>query len=200
MKHEERGAPRPASPHFAQQPPPTRRITLQVIITERLELLRAAPDSVSAARNDIPKLGRLLGASVPASWPPDLLDRDALEWTLRAMADPAFDPRWGMFWILLREPRTLVGVAGFKGHPRDGAVELGYGIVSDRQRRGYATEATRALVRHAFTSLGVTRVLAETLPGHLASIGVLDKCGFTFIGNGSEPGVMRYELVRHRER
>lgn len=167
-----------------------------MIITERLELLRAAPDSVSAALNDIPRLGRLLGATVSPSWPPDLLDADALEWTLRAMADPAFDPRWGMFWIVLREPRILVGVAGFKGNPKDGAVELGYGIVADHQRRGYATEATHALVRHAFASPDVTRVLAETLPGHVASIGVLDNCGFSFIGDGSEPGVIRYEAVR----
>ena len=172
-------------------------VSLQtVIITDRLELLRAAPDSVSAALNDIPKLGRLLGATVPASWPPDLLDQGALEWTLRVMAAPGFDPRWGMFWVLLRDPRTLVGVVGFKGNPRDGAVELGYGIVADHQRRGYATEATRALVRHAFTSPDVTRVLAETLPGHVASIGVLDNCGFTCIGDGSEPGVIRYEVVR----
>ena len=39
-------------------------------------------------------------------------------------------------------------------------------------------------------------MIAETLPGLMPSIGVLRKCGFRFIGDGSEPGVIRYELTR----
>ena len=30
----------------------------------------------------------------------------------------------------------------------------------------------------------------------IASIGVLRKCGFRLIGEGSEPGVIRYEITR----
>ena len=95
--------------------------------------------------------------------------------------------------MVLRRPRTLVGVVGYKGMPKDGTVEVGYGIVAEHQRRGYATEATRALVDQAFATPGVTRVIAETLPGLAPSIGVLEKLKFTLIGEGSEPGVIRYE-------
>jgi [ribosomal protein S5]-alanine N-acetyltransferase len=42
----------------------------------------------------------------------------------------------------------------------------------------------------------VTRVLAETLPELAGSTGVLRKRGFVFLGAGSEPGVIRFELTR----
>jgi RimJ/RimL family protein N-acetyltransferase len=42
----------------------------------------------------------------------------------------------------------------------------------------------------------VTRVTAETYPELVGSIGVLRRCGFRFIGEGSEPGVIRYEITR----
>ena len=166
------------------------------MLTHRLDLVPNDSSLISAALDDTTRFGALLDAHIPSSWPPDLLDRDALEWTRRWLADSANDPRWGMYWVVLREPRTLIGTAGYKGNPAAGVVELGYGIVSDHQRRGYATEATRALIEHAFAHPEVTAVIAETLPGLVPSIGVLEKCGFRFIGDGSEPGVIRYELLR----
>jgi ribosomal-protein-alanine N-acetyltransferase len=142
----------------------------------------------------------MLDATVPASWPPDLLDDDALRWVMGKLQAGEHDSGWSMYWIVLRDEqggRTLIGTAGFKGNPTpDGTVELGYGIVSDRQRRGYATEAVRGQLRFAFSSPDVRRVIAETLPELESSKGVLAKCGFTFIGDGSEPGVIRYEVVR----
>ena len=40
------------------------------------------------------------------------------------------------------------------------------------------------------------RVVAETLPELVGSIGVMRRCGLRFIGDGSEPGVIRFELTR----
>jgi ribosomal-protein-alanine N-acetyltransferase len=151
---------------------------------------------VRACLDDVAKLGAMLGATVPASWPPELLDTDALESILRWFSNAENDPQWGMYWIVLREPRTLVGTAGFKGAPDDATVEIGYGVVPEFQRRGVATETVRAFLDHAFAAPGVRRVIAETLPDLVASIGVLQKCGFRFIGNGSERGVIRYEIAR----
>jgi RimJ/RimL family protein N-acetyltransferase len=42
----------------------------------------------------------------------------------------------------------------------------------------------------------VRRVIAETLPELAGSIGVLRRCGFRLLGEGSEPGVIRFELRR----
>ena len=92
-----------------------------------------------------------------------------------------------------------VGTVGYKGPPSaDGTVEVGYGILPEYQRRGYASEAVRALLARAFAVPAVRRVIAETLPELTASIGVMTKCGLSFIGQGSERAVIRYELPRER--
>jgi len=94
-------------------------------------------------------------------------------------------------------PCTLLGTGGFKGPPSvDGTVEVGYTIVSEYRRRGYATEAVGGFLAHAFNVPAVRRVIAETLPELIPSIGVLEKTGFRLSGEGSEPGVIRFELRR----
>jgi RimJ/RimL family protein N-acetyltransferase len=170
-----------------------------MLVTPRLDLIPGSRATVKAALEDPGQLGALLNARVPDSWPPELLDAPALEWTLRWLENPANHHSFGMYWMVLREGpkgRTLVGVAGFKGMPKDGMVEIGYGVVTEHQRRGYATETVRAFLAHAFASLRVERVTAETYPHLAPSIGVVEKCGFRFIGDGSEPGVVRYEITR----
>ncbi len=109
---------------------------------------------------------------------------------------------WGAWYFLLQktkgEKRIAIGNGGFKGKPNlDGTVEVGYSILESYQNQGYASEAVRALITWAFEHTIVKRVIAETLPELKASIRVLEKNGFKYIGQGSELGVIRFELVRH---
>jgi ribosomal-protein-alanine N-acetyltransferase len=171
-----------------------------VIRTERLELVPATTRLLSAALESPAALAVGLGAHVPPSWPPEFLDAPALRFTLDRLVQAPDEAPWWMYFVVLLPgsgERVLVGSAGYKGPPtRDGTVEVGYGIVSDHQRRGYASEAVRGLVKHAFDLPQVQRVIAETLPELTPSIGVLRRCGFEPVGEGSEPGVIRFELVR----
>ncbi len=64
------------------------------------------------------------------------------------------------------------------GHP-DEEPELGYRLRRVAWSRGYATEGSMALIGKAFTDLGATRVLAETMVAHSASRRVMEKCGMT---------------------
>jgi RimJ/RimL family protein N-acetyltransferase len=157
-----------------------------------MELTRAAID-------DPARLARELGVLLPASWPHEYLDAPALEYLCNRVMEPGH-AGWWLYFMVLEDggaARTLIGTAGYKGPPADdGTVEVGYGVVRDQQRRGYASEAVRALLERAFVVPAVTRVIAETLPELTASIGVLRKCGFRFIGDGAEPGVLRFELSR----
>lgn len=170
-----------------------------MIVTDRLELTPATPGLTRAALQGADALAAELGAVVPATWPPEFLDFAAFEYTLARLEDSA-QAGWWLYFVLLPEGaagRTLIGSAGYKGPPSaDGSVEVGYGIVEDHRRRGYATEATMGLVGRAFSVAEVGRVIAETLPELAASIGVLHKCGFRLLGAGSEPGVIRFELTR----
>ncbi len=170
-----------------------------MIATRRLALVPATVELTRAALAGAEVLEASLGAAVPPTWPPEYLDAAALEFTLaRLTADPA-QAGWRLYFVVLHagvSGRILVGTAGYKGPPSDGTLEIGYAIVGDHQRRGYAVEAVRGLIAHAFADPTVRRVIPETLPELAPSIGVLARCGFRLIGEGSEPGVIRFELGR----
>jgi [ribosomal protein S5]-alanine N-acetyltransferase len=171
-----------------------------MILTERLELIPATVELTRAALAGGQSLRVGLAATVPPSWPPQYLDAPALQFTLERLAEGPDQASWWLHFVVLSASpngRTLVGSAGYKGPPSPaGTVEVGYGIVSEYQRQGYAAEAVWGLLAHAFAVPAVHRVIGETLPQLTASIGVLRKCGFQLVGEGSEPGVIRFALAR----
>jgi RimJ/RimL family protein N-acetyltransferase len=172
----------------------------EVILTERLEIIPATRDMIGAALLGSDALSSSLLAAVPPTWPPTFLDSAALQYSLDRFPEEPEQAEWWFYFVVLSRAesgRTLIGSVGYKGPPSaDGTVEVGYGIVNDHHRRGYATEAVRGLLVRAFSAASVRRVIAETLPELDGSIGVLRKCGFTLIDGGSEPGVIRFELDR----
>jgi ribosomal-protein-alanine N-acetyltransferase len=139
-----------------------------VIATERLELVPATAELARAALDGESALAARLGVVVPATWPPEFLDPPALEFTLDRLAEGPQQAGWWLHFVVLARGatgRTLIGSAGYKGPPSpDGTVEVGYGIVRDHQRQGYASETVRGLLERAFAVPAVQRVIAETLP------------------------------------
>ncbi|MEA4815067.1 MAG: GNAT family N-acetyltransferase [Oscillospiraceae bacterium] len=94
---------------------------------------------------------------------------------------------WYTAWkICLKESGEEIGSAGFKGAQTNGAVELGYGINSGFEGKGYADESARALIDWAFSQEDVFFVEAETAPDNAASIRVLEKLKFRPDGEGTE--------------
>ncbi|RPH39898.1 MAG: N-acetyltransferase [Planctomycetota bacterium] len=170
--------------------------------TPRLTLHAASfPTVDAAAEGNRDMLARLLGAGVPADWPPRLNDdgRMALE-GFKFVRDvlrqhPTLVGWWG-WWVLLRGSwPSLVGVVATKGPPdREGTVEVSYGIVDSHQGQGIATEAAQGLIGWLKQDPRVRRIVAETFPSMTASIAVMEKCGMSFLGEGSEPGTLRYGL------
>lgn len=169
--------------------------------TRRLQLRSATPELASADLNDRLEFSRLLHAEVPQDWPPPLNDDNSKAFTLRYLEENPDAAGWAAWYFLL--PGTgdgstqAVGIGGFRGKPsRQGTVEVGYSIMSDHQRLGFASEATAALIDWAFSHPEVRLVTAETLPTLFASIRVLEKNGFHLLGEGSEEGVIRYGRER----
>jgi ribosomal-protein-alanine N-acetyltransferase len=90
---------------------------------------------------------------------------------------------WGPYLVMERETNKIIGDIGFKGKPSaDHIVEIGYGLIPSAQNKGYATEAVGALVKWAFASGQVKKIIAECLQDNLASIKVLEKLGMTKSG------------------
>ena len=171
------------------------------LLTERLVLLPATPALVRADLAGAPAFAAALGFGVPTEWPPAHHDEAALRWTLDALEQEGAPLGWHLHYVAALgaggRPTSLVGAGGFKGPPDErGTVEIGYSVLPSMRRRGFATEAACALVRRAFETPAVTRVVAETLPELEASIGVLRKCGFQIAEDPSERTVVRYEIRR----
>jgi len=163
--------------------------------TPRLILIPATPELARADLAGRESLSAALGVPVSAGWPPEHYDAPAIQHSLDMMEQDPTNLAWSFFYISLRSSgRLVIGIIGYKGMPSDdGTVEIGYSIVPEHQRRGFATEAAAALVGRAFEEPGVSRVIAETLPGLTPSITVLERNGFRMIGEGSGPGVIRYQ-------
>lgn len=107
---------------------------------------------------------------------------------LQGCRDYPEQAQWYAIWLIETMDGLRVGDLCFKGLLADGSVEIGYGILTEYQGRGYATEAVGASVEWALTQPGVNRVEAETDPDNRASQRVLEKCGFRATGVIGEEG------------
>lgn len=171
---------------------------LRTLASKRLRLVAATRELVLADLEYGQALGAQLAADVPHNWPPDLYDREAMNYALRQLEDPA-GQGWSLWYLIAAfEGRDeLIGICGFKGRPNvAGSVEIGYSILRQYRNLGFATEAVDRLVQWAFSHQNVVEVSAETLPHLQSSIRVMKKNGFVHTGPGSEQGVIRYAVCR----
>ncbi|WP_245155064.1 GNAT family N-acetyltransferase [Nocardioides sp. 1609] len=82
--------------------------------------------------------------------------------------------------------------------------ELGYRLRREAWNQGYATEGSRALLAHAFDTVGLSTVWAETMAVNAGSRRVLEKLGLAHVGTevrrwddplpGWEQGEVRHEI------
>ncbi len=94
---------------------------------------------------------------------------------------------WIMPRLLVDEVTgRVVGNGGFKYAPREGKVEIGYGVAAACQRQGFATQGAKLLCEEAFSSGLVNEILAETSFNNTASERVLKKVGFIHCGYGKD--------------
>jgi len=110
-----------------------------------------------------------------APWPYSLRDAEAF------LAQPR-DPAMPSFLIFERTagPPNLVGSCGLGRRP-SGAVEMGYWIARAHWGKGYATEASQALIEIA-RMLGFERLEGSHFTDNPASGRVLEKLGFEPLG------------------
>ena len=87
---------------------------------------------------------------------------------------------WGVWFIVHSDGGKVIGDAGFKGRSTNQKmVEIGYGISSDFQGHGFATEAVNGIKDWAFESNQIDKITAECAEENAASIRVLEKIGMT---------------------
>ena len=87
---------------------------------------------------------------------------------------------WYTAWrmALKGAPEKNIGDLCFKGPPKKGGVEIGYGMEPGYEGQGYMTEAVKCLTEWSLAQTDVYTVFAETAPDNAASQRVLEKAEF----------------------
>jgi RimJ/RimL family protein N-acetyltransferase len=80
---------------------------------------------------------------------------------------------------VLKDTKKLIGhVSFFQNEPKHFLTwEIGFIFNPAFQNKGYATEASRAVIEYAFKELGAHRLVGYCNPENTASCRVLEKCG-----------------------
>ena len=170
------------------------------IYTDRLELVAATLDHVRAELESPESLAAQLNADVGPDWPPGEYDRDAQEFFRDCLQKGGSAVVGWYCWYAIRndEHSVLIGSGGYLGLPcENGEVEIGFSIVKNWQRAGYATEMAGALVANALADSRVQKIIAHSTPRNLASCKVLEKVGFKVVGTDEKTGNIRFEIHRN---
>jgi RimJ/RimL family protein N-acetyltransferase len=88
----------------------------------------------------------------------------------------------GEIAFLITREKVVLGAVGIRMSERE--PDLGYWLGVPFWGHGYATEAVRAVIDHAFVDLDFDALGAGTRVTNPASRRVLEKCGFQWIGVG----------------
>ena len=139
-----------------------------------LEVMRAL------LAGDVDRASERVMVRLPAAF----LDYDWL-WRIR-VEDVRNNPQaesWLVRAVVAMPDRVVVGHAGFHGPPNErGMVEIGYSILPEYRRRGFARAAVAALLDYAAASTGVKVVRASISPDNAGSLAVIRPFGFAQVG------------------
>ncbi|MBX9591828.1 MAG: GNAT family N-acetyltransferase [Hyphomonadaceae bacterium] len=129
-------------------------------------------------RSDAAEFTRLAGdwavAAMTSDIPYPLTQSQAIGW---------LKPGRGEVRFAIELEGRLIGGAGYYRR-RSGAAELGFWLGRPWWGRGYATEATRAIVHYGFRARRLPGFTSSHFVDNWASAGVLRKLGFEPIGRG----------------
>lgn len=164
-----------------------------IIETERLLLRLFEPGEghLIYTLNEDPEITRYTGDPVR--------DLDHAEEILREVILPQYKLYNHGRWAVHTKPgMEFIGWCGLKYRPELDEIDLGYRFMKTAWGKGYATEAAMASIKYGFETLGLKRIVGRAMPGNVASLKVLEKCGMKFIGEELVDGheAKTYEIDR----
>ncbi|MFF0519128.1 GNAT family N-acetyltransferase [Actinomadura nitritigenes] len=178
------------------------------LTTDRLLLRHFTAEDADhlVALDGDPRVMRFLTNGKPT--PRTLIENDVLPRILRRYGEGPLG-QWAAHERATGDFTGWFALTPVDGSGPDGSgpyeAELGYRLRAAHWGRGYATEASRALIRKAFTELGVQRITAQTMAVNTASRRVMEKAGLTHVRTfhlhwddpipGTEHGEVEYEIV-----
>lgn len=163
-----------------------------VLETERLYLREIEPE-------DLDFFAEMLGDSeTMAFWPRPQSRSEAKDWIERHRQRYA-DHGYGYWLVVRRADRAPIGQAGLLHQEVEGEsmTGLGYMIHYPYWGQGYAIEAARACLDHAFSSLRLGSIRVLIRPENLRSVHLAQKLAATFVKRTEYAGFVHdvYEVT-----
>lgn len=156
----------------------TQTLQIDKLTTERLILI---PYTIQICENIINKnFSNLfdMGLKRGKSWP----DNDVIETLPRIINNlsQVESPTGFESWMIIKkETLEIIGDLGFKGYNhKEENIDIGYGIIEEERRNGYAEEATKELIKWAFSTGLIKEITAKCLIENTGSINLIKKLNF----------------------
>lgn len=155
------------------------KLDIDNLETERLLLI---PYTIALCRNilnsDYSDL-EVLNIKKGKGWPDeDVLD--TLPKIINNLNKVEYPTGFESWMIIKKSSLEVIGDLGFKGYNYDNKnIDLGYGIIKEERRKGYAAEAVSEIIKWAFSNKIVKAITANCLAENTNSIQLLNKFNFT---------------------
>jgi RimJ/RimL family protein N-acetyltransferase len=100
----------------------------------------------------------------------------------RIKADPSY-AEIALILAIEQSSGALIGSSGFHDFPdQNGMIELGFGIVPEKQRQGFGIELLRGMWQLILSRPDVRILRYTTMPSNEASMHIVTKLGFKLVG------------------
>lgn len=83
----------------------------------------------------------------------------------------------GRLAAVRKEDNAFIGWAGFKYHPKEDFIDMGYRLMKPYWGKGYATELAARVVQHGFEDHDMNEIIAHIHEDNIGSHRVVEKIG-----------------------
>ncbi|MGB6984430.1 MAG: GNAT family N-acetyltransferase [Candidatus Aquilonibacter sp.] len=161
-----------------------------IVETERL-LLRTWNDDDAALVAPIYAKPEVMAFIPGGVWSADRTTR-----AIARMRELDVEQGYGFYPVVEKSLGKIIGHCGLGRLEQTPEIEVAYILDSSHWGRGYASEAARAIIAHAFSKLHIARIVAVAFPENVRSIGVMRAAGMTPVGLAQHFGatLVKYEV------
>ena len=155
-----------------------KKLDIDKLITERLILIPYTIDLCTNILNSDYSDLAVLNLKRGKSWPDaDVLD--TLPRIINNLNKVEYPTGYESWMIIKKDTLEVIGDLGFKGfNNEEENLDLGYGIIKEERRKGYAIEAVSELIKWTFSNKIVKEITANCLTENISSINLLNKFNF----------------------
>lgn len=155
-----------------------KKLEIDNLITERLILIPFTIDICTNILNSDYSDLEALNLRKGKSWPDaDVLD--TLPRIINNLNKVNFPTGYESWMIIKKDTLEVIGDLGFKGfNDEKENIDLGYGIIKEERRKGYAEEAVNEIIKLVFSNEIIKEITANCLIDNVGSINLLNKFNF----------------------